>query len=268
MDYILDRLKDFFLTKGLDILGALVVLVVGLWLIRLAVKIISKSKAFRKADPGVSGFLNSFISIALKVVLFLTCISMLGIPIVNFATLLGTVGVAAGLAMQGSLSNLMGGFMILVFKPFKVGDFIDTHTDSGTVQSIAIFYTTLITADNRKVVIPNGALSNATVVNYSETGVRKLILEFSVSYDSDMEAVKALLVRCAENDPLSLDDPAPSARLKSHGDSALVFMLAVWVKTDDYWTLHYNLMENVKKAFDENGIEIPFPQLDIHTKND
>ena len=266
MNEVWAHIKTFLLNKGLDIAGAAVVLIVGLWAIKLLTRLVSKSKGFRKADPGAAGFLLSFATVALKLVLFLTVISMLGIPVVNFVTILATAGAAVGLAMQGSLSNLVGGVMLLFFKPFKVGDYIDTHTDAGTVDKISIFYTTLLTPDNRKIVIPNGALSNATIVNYSETGVRRVDLEFTVAYASDTEQVKALLLNCAAANPRTLPDPAPTARMKAHGESALVFVLRAWVKSDDYWDLHYDLTEAVKKAFDENGIEIPFPQLDIHNR--
>ena len=266
MNGIWEHIKTFLLNKGLDIVGAAVVLSVGLWAIKLLMRLVARSKGFHKADPGVAGFLLSFVTIALKLVLFLTVISMLGIPIVNFVTVLATAGAAVGLAMQGSLANLVGGVMLLFFRPFKVGDYIDTHTDEGTVDKISIFYTTLLTPDNRKIVIPNGELSNATIVNYSETGMRRLELEFTVAYDSDTEQVKALLLGCAAANPRALPDPAPMARMKAHGESALVFVLRVWVKSDDYWDLYFDLIEAVKKTFDENGIEIPFPQLDVRNR--
>ena len=151
MNEVWAHIKTFLLNKGLDIAGAAVVLIVGLWAIKLLTRLVSKSKGFRKADPGAAGFLLSFATVALKLVLFLTVISMLGIPVVNFVTILATAGAAVGLAMQGSLSNLVGGVMLLFFKPFKVGDYIDTHTDAGTVDKISIFYTTLLTPDNRKI---------------------------------------------------------------------------------------------------------------------
>ena len=222
MNEVWAHIKTFLLNKGLDIAGAAVVLVVGLWAIKLLTRLVSKSKGFRKADPGAAGFLLSFATVALKLVLFLTVISMLGIPVVNFVTILATAGAAVGLAMQGSLSNLVGGVMLLFFKPFKVGDYIDTHTDAGTVDKISIFYTTLLTPDNRKIVIPNGALSNATIVNYSETGVRRLDLEFTVAYASDTEQVKALLLRCAAANPRTLPDVLSQVRQFASGRRGLL----------------------------------------------
>ena len=234
MNEVWAHIKTFLLNKGLDIAGAAVVLVVGLWAIKLLTRLVSKSKGFRKADPGAAGFLLSFATVALKLVLFLTVISMLGIPVVNFVTILATAGAAVGLAMQGSLSNLVGGVMLLFFKPFKVGDYIKADGQEGTVKAVTVFYTFLTTPDNKVVTLPNGSLTGTAVVNYTANPTRLLMQTYTASYDAPVEKVKAVLLETARANPMVLADPAPMARLAKHGDSALEYTLRVWCNSADY----------------------------------
>ena len=189
---------------------------------------------------------------------------MLGIETTAIAAAIASAGLAIGLAMQGSLSNFAGGIMILIFKPFSIGDFIDNGTHSGTVTDIGIFYTTLETVDNKVVTIPNGALSNQSVTDYSAKEIRRLDLTFSVSYDSDIDLVKSTLKELAFAHELVMKEPEPFVRLGEQGDSALVFYLRVWVKSSDYWTVNFDMMEASKKIFDKRGISIPYPQMDVH----
>ena len=189
---------------------------------------------------------------------------IIGIPSASFIALLGTAGVAIGLALQGAFSNFAGGVMILIFRPFKVGDYIDASGLSGTVNDISIFYTVLKTPDNKHITIPNGTLMNSSVTNYSAEETRRLDIDFSVSYDSDIEKVKSLILEKANSHSAVLQDPVPFCRLTSQSDSALVFTLRVWCNSGDYWDAKFDLNESIKKAFDENGIVIPYQQLDVH----
>ena len=259
-------LADKVTDLGMKLLAAGVVLLVGWILVRFAIRMIDRSKWFEKIDKSARSFIASLIHVLLYAVLFLTVAGILGIPLTSFVTLLASAGVAIGLAMQGALSNFVGGIMILLVHPFKVGDYIDTASESGTVEAISVFYTVLSTPDNKKITIPNGALTNAAIVNYSTAENRRVDLTLSVDYASDMEKVKGILLTLAENHEKVLQDPAPVARLSQQGDSALVFALRVWCKSADYWDVFFDLNEGAKKRFDEEGISIPFPQVDVHMK--
>ncbi len=264
LNTILGKLGEFASTAGLRIIGAFLVFLIGFKLCKWLLKILKKTRAFSKMDPGVQTFLCSLLNIILKIMVVLSAIGILGVPMTNFVALLASAGVAIGASLQGSLSNLAGGIMILMFKPFKAGDYIDTAEGSGTVTEVTILYTILTTPDNRRIVIPNGAISNEAITNYSYNDTRRVDIVFSVGYNSDIETVKELLIKKAVEHSLVLQDPAPFCRLTEHGDSSLNFALRVWVKRDDYWDVNFDLKENIKKALDENGIEIPYPQLDVH----
>jgi len=263
---LLQSLADFATTAGFRLLGALLIVVIGLKLVKWILKLLKKSKGFHKIDVGVQTFIFSLLKICLNVLVFLTAASVLGIPMTNFVALLTSAGLAVGLALQGSLSNLAGGIMILIFKPFRVGDYIECAEGSGTVKEITILYTILDTPDNKRIVIPNGSVSNNAVTNYSYHETRRLDISVSVSYDSDIEKVKELLLAEANAHGAVLKDPAPFCRLTNHGESSLDFALRVWVNSGDYWTVNFDLKESIKNTLDKNGIEIPFPQLDVHTK--
>lgn len=258
------KLAEYVSTAGIRLVAAGAVLFVGFKLCKWFLKILKKGKAFSRMDAGVQTFISSLLNIALKILIVLTAASILGVPMTNFVALLASAGVAIGASLQGSLSNLAGGIMILVFKPFKVGDYVDTAEGSGTVTEVTILYTILTTPDNRRIVIPNGAISNEAITNYSYHDTRRLDLTFSVSYDADIEQVKNLLLKQANAHNLVLKDPEPFCRLAEHGDFSLNFVLRVWTKRDDYWTVNFDLKESVKKVFDETGIEIPYPQMDVH----
>ena len=248
-------------------LCALVFIIVGFKISGWLSKKIKASKAFAKMDVSLAGFLCSFINIALKVLVVVFAATIVGFDVTALSAVLATAGVTAGLALQGSLSNLTGGLMILFFRPFKVGDFIDTHSDSGVVREIGIFYTTLTTPDNKRITVPNGLLSNATVVNYSAEETRRVDMEFTVAYGTDIDKVNKVLLTVAGANDKILKDPAPFAALLRQGDSALVFVLRSWCKNSDYWNVYFYLEENMTKAFTAMGIEIPFNQLDVHIAN-
>ena len=267
LDIIWNFLFELFASLGTKILSSLIVLIIGLKVIKWLKKWLKTSSRLDKLDDGIRTFLSSFSSIALYIVLFITIAMMMGIPTTSFITALASCGVAIGLAMQGSLSNFAGGIMILLFKPFKVGDYIDAGGNAGTVSEITVVYTVITTPDNKVITIPNGTLSNSVIENYSAKDLRRVDLTFDTSYTSDVDKVKNVLSGVVNAHNLVLKDPEPFVRLSSHNESALTYTVRVWCKAEDYWTVNFDLLEQVKKKFDEENIEIPFPQVDVHVKN-
>ena len=191
-------------------------------------------------------------------------LTIVGVPIASLITVIGSCAVAVGLALQGGLSNIAGGLMILIFKPFQVGDYIKANDLEGTVKSITMFYTTITTIDNKVIQLPNGNLTNSNITNYNTNPTRRVDLEICVSYDSDIDKVKKVLKSVVDKNEKILKDDRNLIRLMKHDSSSLNFAVRSWVKTEDYWDVYYDLMENIKKSFDENNIEIPFPQMDVH----
>ena len=258
-------LSQGFISTVLSVLAALLILFVGLKLIRWLVSHFKKSRAAKRLDPTVLSFLVSVLNIGAILLLAVLIASVVGVSSASIVAVLGSVSLAIGLALQGSLANFAGGVMILLFKPFVIGDYIELKTgETGTVTDISIFYTTLLTMDNRRLVIPNGAVSNASVTNYTAMPQRRVDLEFSVAYDSDAALVKRLILETAAQDPRIQKDPAPFARMTRMDASALVFTFRGWCETGDYWEVYFDLCERVKAAFDANGVAIPFPQMDVH----
>ena len=244
---------------------AILVLVIGFKLVKLLSRLLSKSKTFAKLDPNVCSFLNSFLSIALKAVVVITVAGIIGIPMTSFITILGSMAVAIGLSLQGSLSNIAGGLIILLFKPFAIGEYISVDGVEGTVSEIGLYYTYLKTVDNQKIVVPNAVASNNTLVNVTHQTTRRVDLKITVAYDTDIDTVKDILLGIADAHEKILKTPAvPLARLMDHGDSALVFAFRCWCNSEDYWDVRFDLLEQVKEAFDKRGISIPYPQLDVH----
>ncbi len=268
MEETFKKIIDILVSSGIKIIEAVVILWIGFKIINMLVKALKKGRLFNKMEKSLQSFLLSFIVAALKIVLFISIASFLGVPMTSLITLLGSAAVAIGLALQGGLSNLAGGVMILFFKPFKVGDFVDTHVDSGTVSEISLFYTTLQTVDNRIIMLPNGNLVNNPIINYSKLKERRLDLTISVDYSSDIEKVKKVITETIEKDERILKDKDVFVRLNEMADSSLNFVVRVWVSSPDYWNVHFDLKENIKKALDKNNISIPFPQMDVHVKKD
>lgn len=263
---ILNTIAEFAATFGFKLLGSIIVLVIGIFLIKWLIKFISTRKSFQKVPKNAQILISNLITAALYVVLAVTIALIFDVPAASLVAVLGSAGLAIGLALQGGLSNIAGGIIILCVKPFEVGDFIDNGSYSGTVTDIGLFYTQLTTPDNKIVTIPNATISNQSITDFSSKETRRLDLKLSVSYDADIEVVKETLVQLANAHELVLKDPAPFVRLGEHGDSALVFYLRVWVNSADYWTVNFDLLEASKEIFDKRGIEIPYQQIDIHTK--
>ncbi|MDD2207146.1 MAG: mechanosensitive ion channel domain-containing protein [Aminobacterium sp.] len=249
-----------------NIILALLTVLVGLkviqWITKGAEKFVEKSSFDKTLKP----FVVSLINALLKVLLVISVISILGIDTTSFVAVIAAAGFAVGLAFKGSLSNFAGGVLLLALRPFKVGDYIEASGFSGTVQAIQILYTELVSVDNKVIFIPNGSLSNSSIVNYSIKDTRRVDFKFGVGYESDTSMVKEVLKAVVGSHPLVLNDPEPFVRMSEHGDSAIVFAVRVWVKAQDYWTVYFDVVETVKKRFDEEGISIPYPQMDVHLK--
>ena len=268
MEKLLDKLNDLWVDAGLKLIYVIAILIIGGKLIKLIIKLIKKGRGFNKLDKSVSSFLLSFINITLNILLFIIIAGVIGIPSTSIITLLGSAGVAIGLAMQGGLSNIAGGLIILIFKPFKVGDFIDTHTDSGTVKDISIFYTTLITPDNRIVSIPNGSLANSSSVNYSNQNERRLDIDLDVSYENKVDDVKKCINKVLDKEKRIIPEKDKFVRITNYKDSSICYTIRIWVSKDDYWDTKFDLLENIKKEFDKDNISIPYNQLDVHIDKD
>lgn len=261
---IMDALFSWAMDLGKRLIISLIVLIIGRILIKWIIKLLTKSKFAEKNDKTVATVLSHFVSAALHVVLVVIIIGILGIPTASVITVIASAGVAIGLALQGALSNIAGGIMILVLRPFRVGDFIDVAGKSGNVTDIGIFYTTLTTPDNKVITIPNGTVMANDITNVSTNDTRRVDLVFNVAYGTDVDKVKNILLEEAGKHPLTLDDPAPFARLTKQSESSLDFTLRVWVNAGDYWTVNFDLLETLNNRFVAEGIEIPFNQLDVH----
>ncbi len=249
-----------------DILIALVVMVIGFRIIAGLEKRLKNPSKFKKLDGNAKGFIISFITIGLKVLLMIIVLSIVGVPMASLVTIVGSCAVAIGLALQGGLSNIAGGLMLLIFKPFKVGDYISSNGFEGFVKTITMFYTTIVTVDNKVVQLPNGNLSNSNITNFSALEKRRVDINLSVAYDSDIDKVKKIIKENINRHQKILKEEPVFVRLTKHDESALIFTLRVWVNTPDYWDVNFDLLESIKKDFDKNHIEIPFNQLDVHMK--
>jgi small conductance mechanosensitive channel len=243
---------------------ALITLIIGIWIINKVVAGSRKLMEVRSVDATLRAFLGSMLNVVLKALLFISVASMVGIATTSFIAILGAAGLAIGLALQGSLANFAGGVLILLFKPFKVGDFIEAQGFMGTVKEIQIFVTFLNTVDNRLVIIPNGPLSNGSLVNFSAESLRRVDMKFGIGYGDDIRKAKAILEKLVSEDPRTLKDPAHQIALSELADSSVNFVVRVWVNAADYWGLYFDMHEKVKLTFDAEGISIPYPQRDVH----
>jgi small conductance mechanosensitive channel len=243
---------------------AVVSLMVGLAVIRWICRLLDDRLERASGDPSLKTFLIPLTRVSLQVLLIISIASILGVAMTSFIAVIGAAGLAVGLALQGSLANFAGGVLILLLRPFRVGDFIEAAGHSGTVSEIQIFHTILNTPDNRRVIIPNANLSNTSTVNYSHNPTRRVDFSFGVGYGDDISRVKETLFGIAQEHQLIMDEPAPAVMLSELGDSAVVFRMRVWSRKEDYWTVFFEVTEAVKRAFDREGISIPYPQMDVH----
>lgn len=270
---ITSEMVNEFIAKALNscidlggrILGALIIFIIGKLLINWANKLFASMLARRKVDASIQSFLKSIVNITLLVLLFLAVIGKLGIELTSFAALLASAGVAIGMALSGNLSNFAGGVIILIFRPYKVGDYIEASTGaSGTVTDIQIFHTVLTTPDNKIVFAPNGDMSGAIVTNYSRKETRRLDFTFCVEYGTDFQLVRDTLMSIIEKDSRILREPAPFIELSALADSSVNIIVRVWVNASDYWGVNFDMNKNVYATFNEKGISFPFPQLTVH----
>ena len=253
-------------TQGLRLLGGLGVLIIGFVLVHWLFKLIHRRPRTAHIDATLGGFLDSALRIVLYSLVILTAAGVMGVPLTSFVALLTSAGVAISLAMQGALSNVVGGLTLMMLKLLRAGDYVKIGDVEGTVWSIGVFYSELVTFDNRHISLPNSSLTNTAIINYTREGTRRLDVSYGVSYSSDMDHVFEVLkgvVRGAEG---VLDVPAPEVHLVECAESSLKFSVRLWCKSSDYWRLYFYMMEEGKRALDRSGIEIPFPQVDVHIK--
>ena len=261
-----DSIKSFLTTAGFDLLRGLLALAVGLFLVHWVMKLFERYEKKMKIEPTLRGFIKNLIRILLYVIVIMTAANTMGIPMTSIITLLGSAGVAVSLALQGVLGNLIGGFILLLFKPIRVGEYVKIGDNEGTVIVIGAFYTEMATVDNRHVNLPNSTLTNTAIINFSREGTRRLDLTFSVGYESDMDRVYEVLNQVVSEEKAVLADPAPTVNLLKCSDSSLDFTVRVWVNSADYWPVNFRLLDNGKRALDRAGINIPYPQMDVHMK--
>lgn len=264
----METLPQKALNLGIRVVLALVFFIIGVQVIKFVRKILKKSLQRVNADVGVVQFLDSFVKFALYIILLFMIGSSFGLDATSVVAVIGSAGVAIGLALQGSLSNLAGGVLILLLKPFKVGDYIieDTNKNEGTVTEIQIFYTKLTTADERTVVLPNGVLANSSLTNVTDTGIRRLDMTVGISYKADLKLAKETAKSLLDSDNATIKNKEIDVFVSELGDSAVILNLRCYVKAEDYWPTRSRMLEAVKLAFDESGIEIPYPQMDVHVK--
>ena len=264
LDVFLTKMIDLGISVGSKILLAIVVFLVGRWIVRRLNKLLAKILEKRHVEASLSTFVKSLVNITLTLLLIIVVIGVLGIETSSFIALFASAGVAIGMALSGTLQNFAGGVMILLFKPFKVGDTIEAQGQTGTVRDIQIFNTILATPDNKIIIIPNGGLSTGLMKNYSKEATRRVDWEFGIAYGDDYTKAKAVIARLLDADGRVLKDPAYFIALTSLGESSVNIVVRAWVNAGDYWGVYFDMNEKVYKTFAEENLNIPFPQLDVH----
>jgi len=249
---------------GLKLAGALVILAIGFPVANYISRLIQKAMDLRTVDKSLNTFMKQVVSMILKVLVAISAASVAGVETTSFVAILGAAGFAVGLAFQGSLSNFAGGVLLLILRPYKVGDFIDASGATGVVEEIGIVYTTISTPDNKVITVPNGSLANSTITNYSTKDLRRVDLVIGTSYDVPVGRAVQAIEDVITSHKLILKDPAPFVRLGAHNASSLDYTVRVWVQGADYWTVHFDLLENIKNKFDDENIEIPYNKLDVN----
>lgn len=247
-----------------SLITALIILLVGLWVIKLIIKMLKKVLLKREVEVSLQKFLLNLINWVLKFILFVIVFSQMGIETTSLIAMLGAAGLAVGLALQGSLSNFAGGVLIILFKPFKIGDFIEAQGESGTVKEITIFYTNLLTVNNQLVILPNGKLSNENIKNYTSEGKRRDVISFGISYNSDIKKSKEILVELMKEQEDILKDPEPVVFVAELADSSVNLSARFWALNEHFWSCHFYTIEEAKTRLENAGIVIPFPQRDVH----
>ena len=265
-DWLPNVVKEYVVPFGIKLVVAIVVLLLGRWVIKLIKKGLTRIMERRKADPSLSSFLMSLVSVLLTFLLIIAIVGILGVNTSSLVALLASAGLAIGMALSGTLQNFAGGVMIMLFKPFKVGDFISAQGYEGVVNEIQIFNTHVLTPDNKEVILPNGSLSTGAMTNFSKQGTRRVDWSFSIAYGDDYDKAKSLLLRLCDEDGRIQKTPAPFVELGKLNNSSVDITVRVWVDAADYWAVFFSMNEKVYKAFAAEGLSIPFPQMDVHMR--
>ncbi len=261
---IIDKAYELILIYGPKILLAIIVLVVGLWIINRFTRATRRLMEAREVNVSLIGFVSSLTNIGLKVLLLVSVAGMIGIQTTSFIAILGAAGLAIGLALQGTLANFAGGVMILIFKPYKVGDLIQAQGHLGVVKEVHIFVTVLLSPDNKTIIIPNGAISNGDITNYTTEGTIRVDLTFGIAYEANIKQAKDVLMNVLTSHPKVLKDPVPFVGVSELADSSVNLAVRPYCKPEDYWEVYFDIYEAGKVALDEAEITIPFPQMDVH----
>lgn len=268
LDVVINKLIDLVVSFGGRLLVAIIVFFIGRWLIKRIINLVVKGMQRRKVEASLFSFTRSMVKITLYFLFIIIIIGILGIETSSFIALFASAGIAIGAALSGTLQNFAGGVMILLFKPFKVGDYIEAQGQSGTVREIQIFNTILATPDNKIIIVPNGGLSTGITENYSKEETRRVDWVFGIAYGDSYDKAKEVIARLLNNDSRILTTPAYFIALNSLGDSSVNIVVRAWVKSPDYWDVFFDMNEKVYKTFTQENINIPFPQMDVHLKQD
>ena len=266
VDAILQKIYEYLATYWLQVVAAIIILVVGRWIAKLISKLIAKAMKRAKVDETLTSFVEHLSYIAMLAFVVIAAINKLGVDTASFAVVVGAAGLAIGFALQGSLANFAAGVMLIIFKPLKVGDFVEIAGKKGTVREIQIFNTIINSPDNVRIIVPNGQVTGSNIMNYTVNGTRRVDLVVGVSYDDDLKKAKKVIEQVIASDSRILSDPLTTIAVSELGDSSVNFVVRPWVKATDYWDVYFNFTENVKIALDKNGITIPYPQRDVHMK--
>jgi len=265
---IYNLISEYVIEYGLSIVTALLVFVIGKWVCSIVKNVAAKVMVRSKVEATLVDFLSSILYWLLYMMVVIAALGQLGVKTGSFVAVVGAAGLAVGLALQGSLSNFASGVMIMIFRPFKVGHFIDAGGVAGVVKEIQIFNTVLTSGDNKVIFVPNSGITNGSITNFSAMDTRRVDLVFGVGYDDNLDEVKKMIEDVISSDERVLKDPAPTIAVGELGDNSVNFFIRPWTKTEDYWGVYFSLTENLKKASDERGFSIPFPQRDVHIYNE
>lgn len=264
MQEILNTINSFIAAYSLKIVGAVIIFVVGRWLAKFLSSLVEKSLVKAKTDDTLVKFADSFCYVTLLIFVIIAALGVLSVPVMQFSVIIGAAGLAIGLALQGSLSNFASGVLMLIFKPFRVGDFVEMAGTKGTVKAIHIFNTILASPDNVRVIIPNAHVTGGNILNYSVNGTRRVDLTVGVSYKDDLKKAQEVIEQVLADDERVLKDPPVRVAVSELGDSSVNFVVRPWVKSEDYWDAYFDITAKVKLSLDQNGISIPYPQRDVH----
>ncbi len=264
IEQLLSKIYEIFTVFGVKIVGAIVIFIIGRWIAKFFASLFRKFMDKREVDPTVTKFVGSLTYFSLLTFVVLAALGLLGIQTTSFIAVIGAAGLAIGLALQGSLANFAAGFLLILFRPFKVGDFIDAAGVAGTVEAIQIFTTRLATPDNKTIIIPNSKLTGDNIINFSTKGTRRADMVFGIGYEADIDKARDIITGILSNDERVLKDPPLQVVVSELADSSVNFVVRAWVNAGDYWGVVFDATEAVKKRFDAEGISIPFPQRDVH----